>query len=1125
MMTNISRASWLGLLFLAILPTRAASEDAPALENPVATVAELTTDDVQTRLKRIEADTDLEAAIKSRLVETYNDVIASLNEAADSAARAEQYRKRVEEAPALLKSLTTELAGAAPAPAEIAGDAGLAQLQPLLSQAETKLTETATSLKGFHDEPKRRADRRIEIPKRLDAARQQIADLERQLAMKPPADELPELTTALRMSLEARRKALTAEMGAAQQELQYYEATADVLPAQRDLAARRAAVAEQSVKSLRTAVNDRRRAEAAEQARESMRAAVHAHPAIKQVADGNAALANERQELAAKIEKTDRDLDETKQTIRTLNRQFEKITTRIEKTGETDAIGLMLRKQRALLPNTGIVAARIRHRADEISGTYLKVIEYEEQRDQLATLDTKTRELLVQLGNTGAEETQQDREQEIRGMLQTQRGFLDSLISDTNSYLDKLVELDTEDQQLIAKSKEHAAFCDERILWIRSATVMGSSHLEQIAETTIATAESGHWPQFGKAVWQDIQDHPIVVAIAALILLIFVKIRPQMVDRLKDLSDEAGRTYSTSILPTVRAFVITVFLGALWPVVMALAGWRLSQMDPQFELARAAGHGLMAAAAVFATLELFRQICRQHGLGDSHFNWPVASIRHMRRSLRWLLVISLPMIAIVNAAETLPGDVATNSLGRAAFLICMAAVCVCAHLLTRPGGQVTTALIARNPKGITARFQKLLHLIAVAIPVSLGVLDFTGYYYTALEFAWRGLASLWLLMGLIVVHASLTRWVLLAYRDLAIRRAREKRAAEAAASASPIPAAPAPALEIKLADINANTRKLIQLAVYATLAVGLWLIWADVLPALGVLRRVTLWEIESLAPSGGAPAVLQQITLADLILASLVVVITVSMSRNIPSFLEITLLKRLPIDAGARYAVSTICRYVITATGIVMAFETIGVGWAKVQWLVAAISVGLGFGLQEIFANFISGLMLLFERPIRPGDIVTVGDVTGSITRIQMRATTITDWDMRELIVPNKEFITGRVMNWTLSTTVSRMSISVGVAYGTDPDLVRRILLQAARQHPLVLNDPPPHALFDDFGPSSLTFTLRVYMASRDVYLQLRHELMSELVRNFDAADVEIAFPQLDIHVRSEQPQLKRAAS
>jgi potassium efflux system protein len=169
--------------------------------------------------------------------------------------------------------------------------------------------------------------------------------------------------------------------------------------------------------------------------------------------------------------------------------------------------------------------------------------------------------------------------------------------------------------------------------------------------------------------------------------------------------------------------------------------------------------------------------------------------------------------------------------------------------------------------------------------------------------------------------------------------------------------------------------------------------------------------------------------------------------------------------------------------------------------------------------------MLLFERPIRPGDIVTVGDVTGSITRIQMRATTITDWDMRELIVPNKEFITGRVMNWTLSTTVSRMSISVGVAYGTDPDLVRRILLQAARQHPLVLNDPPPHALFDDFGPSSLTFTLRVYMASRDVYLQLRHELMSELVRNFDAADVEIAFPQLDIHVRSEQPQLKRAAS
>lgn len=142
-------------------------------------------------------------------------------------------------------------------------------------------------------------------------------------------------------------------------------------------------------------------------------------------------------------------------------------------------------------------------------------------------------------------------------------------------------------------------------------------------------------------------------------------------------------------------------------------------------------------------------------------------------------------------------------------------------------------------------------------------------------------------------------------------------------------------------------------------------------------------------------------------------------------------------------------------------------------------------------------------------------NVTGHITRIQMRATTITDWDMRELVVPNKEFITGRVMNWTLSSTVSRMSIAVGVAYGTNPDVVRNLLLQIATRHPLVLKEPAPHSLFDDFADSSLNFVLRVYMANRDVYLELRHSLLTEIATEFHKTGIEIAFPQQDIHIRT----------
>jgi len=296
----------------------------------------------------------------------------------------------------------------------------------------------------------------------------------------------------------------------------------------------------------------------------------------------------------------------------------------------------------------------------------------------------------------------------------------------------------------------------------------------------------------------------------------------------------------------------------------------------------------------------------------------------------------------------------------------------------------------------------------------------------------------------------------------------------------------------------------------------MWLVWINILPALGALGQVGLWRIEAPGIDGSTAApVLQWITLANVVLSIVIASLTFACSRNLPSLLEIAVLQRLPLDPGVRYAITTVSKYVITIVGLISAFATIGIGWSKVQWLVAGISVGLGFGLQEIFANFVSGLILLFERPVRPGDIVTVGDVTGHITRIQMRATTITDWDMRELIVPNREFITGRVMNWTLSSTVSRMSIDVGTAYGTDPDLVRNLLLQVAARNPLVLKDPPPHALFDEFDESTLNFILRVYMASRDVYLELRHGLLTEIASEFQQAGIVIAFPQRDIHIRT----------
>jgi potassium efflux system protein len=226
----------------------------------------------------------------------------------------------------------------------------------------------------------------------------------------------------------------------------------------------------------------------------------------------------------------------------------------------------------------------------------------------------------------------------------------------------------------------------------------------------------------------------------------------------------------------------------------------------------------------------------------------------------------------------------------------------------------------------------------------------------------------------------------------------------------------------------------------------------------------------------------------------------------------------LTLDPGARHAITLLCRYAISAFGILLTFSAIGLSWSSLQWLVAALSVGLGFGLQEIVANFVSGLIVLFERPFRVGDVVTVGDTSGTVTRIRIRATTILDWDRRELIVPNKEFITGKLINWSLTDSITRVVIPVGIAYGSDTMMAEKLLMKAARGNPLVQNKPEPSALFLGFGDNCLNFELRVFVSSVQDRLTVTHQLHHAIEKTFREAGISIAFPQRDVHLELSKP-------
>jgi potassium efflux system protein len=260
------------------------------------------------------------------------------------------------------------------------------------------------------------------------------------------------------------------------------------------------------------------------------------------------------------------------------------------------------------------------------------------------------------------------------------------------------------------------------------------------------------------------------------------------------------------------------------------------------------------------------------------------------------------------------------------------------------------------------------------------------------------------------------------------------------------------------------------------------------------------------------------VNLADVGLVVLIGIITLAATRRFPALLEIVLLKHLDMTSGGRYTATTLSRYVIGGIGLVLAAGILGFSWAQIQWLVAALGVGIGFGLQEIVANFISGLIILFERPIRVGDVVTIGNTDGVVTRIRIRATTIRDFDRKELLVPNKEFISGRLLNWSLSDPVTRILVPVGVAYGSDVQKAMALMVEAAEKNPMVLDDPKPISSFDGFGDNALLLTLRCFIGSVEYRLPATSDLHQAIDQKFREAGISIAFPQRDIHIDTSRP-------
>lgn len=265
-----------------------------------------------------------------------------------------------------------------------------------------------------------------------------------------------------------------------------------------------------------------------------------------------------------------------------------------------------------------------------------------------------------------------------------------------------------------------------------------------------------------------------------------------------------------------------------------------------------------------------------------------------------------------------------------------------------------------------------------------------------------------------------------------------------------------------------------------------------------------------------------EITLWTLIYFLVLLVLLSNLAKKIRKLLVDRLLVRTNLDIGARQAIGAISRYLVLLVGLLIILQTVGINLTTLNVIAGAIGIGVGFGLQNIASNFISGLIILFERPIKVGDRIEVADVEGDVVEIGARSTTVVTNNNIAIIVPNSKFISEPVVNWKYNDNKVRFEIPVGVAYGSDVRLVEKVLLEVARENPDVLKEPPADVCFKEFGDSSLNFVLRVWNQN-----QVHRKLSLYSALNFAIYDklnqhgIEIPFPQRDLHVRSGMLEIK----
>ena len=1132
-------------LFLALL-IFACAIDPVAAQSPGVKAHESTLEQLQSKRATIEASAALDDNTKSKIIEHYGQAITARTQTNEIRTKLAQLRSLIAAAPKRIDKIHKLMAKPLKAYdplKKIPKNASADEIESLLRQEEEAFNALREALKKHTDDLTLQLNIATTISQESADRTSKLRQIESDLKTPPPPGETTAITDARREALLARKGLREAELELYKQQLDNHELLTSLSMAERDLAAREDNHRLPGLEALRSASQQLREATATKAKQQAERAheeTADLPDAIRAIAEKNVSLSSELEELTRKESQVSARLDSAFRQLEEIKSEADSTRQRVEIVGSSEAIGRMLRKRHEALPSLERYQRDASKRRSEINRATDRQIDIEELRRDLLEIEHQVENIILEIEQSAAnieadinvEPKLQNKKKQLstqtHQLLLAQRDAFTELHRIYGRYIAQLTALDVAERQLVAEAETFAQFIREHLIWIRSASPIAFSDLAELPSGILWLASPGNWLQVINDLLSSIRQEPGASFLGLLGVIILFVLRQHAAHNFPLIAKKTKKFHTDSFLLTLQALWHTFVLASAWPAVILVIAWRLNVLPTAAPYTAAISKGLFAAAIMLITISFLRQMCQPEGLADRHFRWPKQISQKLLQELRWLIAAAPPLVFIIAATAVAGQEPYIQGLGRPAFILMMLAVLIFAADILKPSGVVQTHLLETRAGGILTQLRLTWFPLTLLLPLSLITFSVSGYHYTALTMEHHLQLTVWFFLGLMVLKDLLLRSIYLVERrfryEEAIRkrdelRAQREKEALDASEEKDSPPIELPEIEYEEVDyeqLGEQAKRLIKTGLLLGIAVGLWNIWADLMPAFNVLEAVKLPFTSTELIDGVEKSV--PITLADLGLALLFLAITIIATKNLPGVMEIVLLQRLPLDPGARFAIKALTQYLIVAVGTIAAFNTIGAEWSSIQWLIAALSVGLGFGLQEIVANFISGIILLFERPIRVGDTVTVGDITGKVSRIRIRATTIMSWDKQELLVPNKEFITGRLLNWTLTDQMIRIIVPVGIAYGSDVDRAIRLLAEVAEENEHVLKEPAPLVSFDEFGDNALTLRLRCYLGSLEYRLETITALHRAINNRFNDAKIAIAFPQRDIHLDTTKP-------